>query len=89
MIYPGKIVNVFESDELADFNGNVRLRKRKHKCDWLSMKFPGEPLMCTEEYIPITYQFDLVAHSGEVYRFDGVGRFKNDFPGGYVFSGLD
>ena len=89
LIFRGKSLNVFESDELADFNGNVRLRKRMHKCDWLSMKFPGEPLMCTEEYIPITYQFELVAHSGEVYGFDGVGRFKNNFPGGYVFSSLE
>ena len=77
LIFRGKSRIVFASDGLTNFTGNVRLKKTMHKCDWLSMKFPDMPLVCTEEYIPITYQLDFMADNGEDYRYDGIGKFKN------------
>ena len=84
----GKTLNSFAPDELTNFSGNIRLKKTMHKCDWISMKFPDEPLMCTMEYIPLTYELDLMTNSGNEYKFDGIGRFKHNFLERHAFAGL-
>ena len=78
LIFRGKSRTVFEGDELTSFPVAIRLKKTMHQCDWLSMKYPDKPLMCTEEYIPITFQFDWIANNGEEYKFHGIGQFRND-----------
>jgi hypothetical protein len=79
LIFYGKSRSAQYSDELINFIGSIRLKKTMHKCDWLSMKFPNTPLMCTKEYIPVVYELKLVGKSGEKHEFDGTGKFKNDF----------
>ena len=78
LIYHGKSRVPFVDDEITDFQATIRLQKRMHMCDWLSMKFPGEDLICTEEYIPVTYKFSLIFQDGSRYRFEGIGEFMDD-----------
>lgn len=75
LIFHGKAGQVYKKDELTNFSGSVRLKKTMHRCNWLSMKFPGEPLMCTLEYIPTFYDLLLTEESGKIYEFEGVGQF--------------
>ena len=77
LIFRGKSRAIYDKDELINFTGSVRLKKTMHMCDWLSMKFPGEELICTREYIPTVYELTLVANSGEVYEFEGTGEFAD------------
>ena len=79
LIFRGKTHSGKYSDELVNFTGSIRLKKTIHKCDWLSMKFPDAPLMCTKEYIPVVHELKLISNSGEKYGFDGIGKFKDDF----------
>jgi hypothetical protein len=57
-----------------------------HKCDWLSIKFPDTPLICTKEYIPVVYELTLISNGGEKYRFDGIRKFNENFLNSYDFS---
>ena len=77
LIFHGKARETYNKDELINFSGTVRLKKTMHRCDWLSMKFPDEQLICTREYIPTIYELILVANSGDVYTFSGIGQFEN------------
>ena len=79
LIFYGKSRLYNYSDDLINFTGSIRLKKTMHTCDWLSMKYPGTPLMCTMEYIPIVYELKLIANSGGKYEFDSAGKFKEDF----------
>ena len=84
LIYRDKSRNAFVFNELVNFSGNGRLQKTMHKSDWLSMKYPDEPLMRTKEYIPTACQLDLMDDGREGYEFDGIGRFKHDFEGSHA-----
>ena len=86
LIFCGKADSGKYSDELVNFTGSIRLKKRMHKCDWLSMKFPDTPLICTREYIPVVYDLKLISISGEKHRFDGIREFKDNFFNSYDFS---
>ncbi len=77
LIFHGKSSRIHDKDELIGFSGSARLDKQMHMCEWISLKFPGEPLACTEEYIPTIYELILTADSGEVYEFSGIGRFED------------
>jgi len=77
LIFHGKARETYDKDKLINFSGTVRLKKTMHRCDWLSMKFPDEQLMCTREYIPTIYELNLVANSGDVYAFSGIGQFED------------
>ena len=79
LIFKGKSNTIFDNDELIDFSGSVRLEKRMHKCEWISLKFPRDPLMCTQEYIPTIHELTLVDESLNVFEFGGIGRFKDPF----------
>ena len=79
LIFHGKTRSDKYSDELINFTGSIRLKKRMHKCDWLSIKFPDTPLICTMEYIPVVYDLKLIGNSGEKHEFDGIGKFKDNF----------
>ena len=86
LIFCGKTASDKYSDELVNFTGSLRLKKMMHKCDWLSMKFPDTPLICTREYIPVVYDLKLISNSGDKYRFDGIREFKDNFFDSYDFS---
>ena len=77
LIFHGEAHEAYNKDELINFSGTVRLKKTMHRCNWLSMKFPGEQLMCTREYIPTIYELILINDGGEVFRFSGIGE-SND-----------
>ena len=79
LIFFGKSLLNDYSDELINFTGSIRFKKMMHKCDWLLMKYPGSPLMCTMEYIPTIYELILISSSGEKYKFGGTGRFEDHF----------
>ena len=77
LIFQGKSRTIYDDDDLINFSGSVRLMKSMHMCDWLSLKFPGEELICTMEYIPTAYELALVDNGGEVYEFRGSGEFED------------
>ena len=77
MIFKGKSKRIYEKDELINFSGSARLKKTMHRCEWISSKYPDEMLACTKEYIPTIYDLTLVSSDGEVFKFDGVGRFED------------
>ena len=77
LIFHGKAREAYNRDELINFSGTVRLKKTMHRCNWLSMKFPGDQLMCTIEYIPTIYELTLINDSGEVFQFRGIGKFND------------
>ena len=86
LIFCGKTNSDKYSDELINFTGSICLKKTMHKCDWLSIKFPDTPLICTKEYIPVVYELKLISNSGEKYRFDGIRKFNENFLNSYDFS---
>ena len=49
-----------------------------HMCDWLAMKAPEKPIMCTMEYIPIAYDLKITDTEGNNYKFEGIGEFQYD-----------
>ena len=67
LIYRDKSRNAFVFNELVNFSGTDRLRKTMRKSDWLSMKYPDEPLMRTKEYMPTACQLDMVGDGREGY----------------------
>ena len=77
LIYAGKSRDIFKDDELTDFSGSIRIEKTMHMCDWLSMKYWRKPLMCTREYIPITYDVRLTTQDGDRHEFHSFGKFKD------------
>ena len=77
LIFDGINHEHYPCDELINFSGSIRLKKTMHRCNWLSMKFPNRPIMCTKEYIPTTYQLFLFAEGGEMYEFEGIGPFQD------------
>ena len=83
LIFKGKSNRIHYNDELIDFYGTARLKKIMHRCEWISLRFPGEPLMSTEEYIPTIYKLTLIDEYLEMFKFGGIGGFKdpifNDF----------
>ena len=78
LIFAGKSRNNTAQDHLINFSGSVRLKKTMHLCDWLTMKDPDTPIMCTMEYIPVAYDVKLVTFNGIEYIFDGIGEFKDE-----------
>lgn len=76
LIFSGKSRNIFKGDKITDFSGSIRMKKTMHMCDWLSMKNQGEPLRCTREYIPITYDVRLTSRDGDNYEFYSLGEFN-------------
>ena len=79
LIFKGKSNRIHGKDELIDFFGSAHLKKTMHRCQWISLKFPGEPLVCTKEYIPTIYELTLIDKGFEIYEFGGVGRFNDPF----------
>ena len=77
LIFRGEGRAIYDKDELINFTGSVRLKKTMNMCDWLSMKSPGEELICPAIYIPTVYELTLFANSGEVYEFGGTGEFED------------
>lgn len=77
IIFHGKSRELYDNDELIKFTGTVRLKKTMHRCTWLSMKFPDEQIMCTREYIPTIYDLTLIANTGNIYKFDGTGKYED------------
>ena len=86
LIFCGKTRSDKYSDELINFTGSIRLKTTMHKCDWLSMKFPDTPLICTKEYIPLVYELNLISNSGEKHEFNSIGKFKDNFLKSYDAS---
>ena len=78
LIFAGKSRNKTAQDHLINFSGSVRLKKTMQLCDWLIMKDPDTPIMCTMEYIPIVYDMKLVTLNGIQHIFDGIGEFKDE-----------
>ena len=79
LIFKGKSNRIYDKDELIHFSGSARLKKTMHRCDWISLKFPGELLVCTREYIPTFYELTLKDDSLEIFEFGGIGKFKDPF----------
>jgi len=77
LIYRGRSRSAFTTDELTNFSGTLRLKKTMHRCSWMAMKFPGEPLICTQEYIPDTYRFSVVVPGQERRSFEGLGDYAD------------
>ena len=77
LIFKGKSNRIYDKDELINFSGSARLKKTMHRCEWISLKFPGELLICTEEYIPTVYELTLIDNSMEIFEFGGIGKFKD------------
>ena len=78
LIFAGKCRQSTDDDGLIKFSGSVRLKKTMHRCDWLVMKHPDTPIMCTMEYIPVVYDVKLRTLSGNRYIFDGIGKFRGE-----------
>ena len=78
LIYKGESRQKIEGDILTNFDGEIRLKKNMHMCEWLTAKFPDELIACTMEYIPITYNFVLIDDEGERVKFEGIGDFATD-----------
>ena len=77
LIYKGKCKQEFSKDELVDFNGNVKLRKEMHMCNWMMMKKPTKLTGCTREFIPTTFDLSLITSNDDTYRFEPVGTFSD------------
>ena len=79
LIFKGKSNKVHDKDVLINFSGTARLRKTMHRCEWISLKLPGVPLISSEEQIPTIYELTLVDDYLEVFKFSGIDRFKDIF----------
>ena len=77
LIYKGKSRQDFDRDELVDFDGDLKLEKSMHMCDWMILKNPDKVFGCTLEYIPTSYELTLLASSGDAYSFEAIGRFAD------------
>ena len=75
LIYKGKCLQPFEEDELVSFNGDIRMQKSMHMCDWMMLKKPDKLFACTMEYIPTAYELALLSSAGELYEFEATGEF--------------
>ena len=51
LIYKGKIQGVNDAEALMNFEGELKIKKQMHSCDWEIQKNP-ENLVCTADYIP-------------------------------------
>ena len=80
LIYKGKCTHPSSGDDLLNFTGDVKLIKTMHNCEWVSAKYPDEPIVCTLEYIPTLYQLTLVNESGGKYKFEAMGDFAPPEP---------
>ena len=78
LIYKGESSHDLERDILTNFEGEIRLRKNMHRCEWVTAKFPDELIACTMEYIPTTYNCLLKDDEGERFNFEGIGDFATD-----------
>ena len=78
LIYKGESRQKIEGDILTNFDGEIRLKKNMHKCEWLAAKFPDDLVFCTMEYIPKTYNFAAINDEGARLKFDGIGNFATD-----------
>ena len=83
LIFKGKIKNVEDTDDLANFIGSIKLKKQMHSCDWELQKLSKNKesdiseFICTADYIPTIYDFVMKsATTGEKYFFDGIDDFK-------------
>ncbi len=78
LIYKGESRNEMEGDVLTNFDGEIRLKKNMHKCEWVAAKFPDDLVFCTMEYIPTTYHCILIDNEGARFKFDGIGDFASE-----------
>ena len=78
LIYKGESRQKIEGDILTNFDGEIRLKKNMHRCEWVTAKFPDVLIACTMEYIPTTYRCVLVDDEGASFKFDGIGSFATD-----------
>ena len=78
LIYKGKSKQKLDDDILTNFDGEIRLKKNMHECEWISAKFPDDLVYCTMEYIPTTYNCVLKDNEGERFKFEGIGDFATD-----------
>ena len=76
MIYKGRSRAPFAGDALLNFDGEIKLTKTMHRCDWLLLKHPNAEIACTLEFIPTVYDLQLADENGVMYQFDAVGEFK-------------
>ena len=76
IIYKGKCHDPYSGNELLNFNGNLKLSKTMHMCEWLGSKNPSKIVGCTRELIPTVYSLTLTDESGEIFDFDSIGQFK-------------
>ena len=78
LIYKGESRQKIEGDILTNFDGEIRLKKNMHMCEWVTAKFQDELIACTMEYIPTTYNCVLKDYEGEQFNFEGIGDFATD-----------
>ena len=78
LIYEGESRKEMEDDMLTNFDGEIRLKKNVHMCEWMTAKFADELIYCTEEYIPTTYHCVLIDNEGAHFKFDGIGNFAKE-----------
>lgn len=77
LIYKGKSRQDFDRDELVDFDGDLKLEKSMHMCDWMIIKKPDRVFGCTLEYIPTSYELTLLTSSSDAYSFEAIGKFAD------------
>ena len=75
LIYKGKSSRMLYRDELLNFSGDIKLTKSMHKCEWVSAKFPDEPILCSAEFIPTIYDVVMTSVSGKRFVMEGLGKF--------------
>ena len=78
LIYKGESKHELEDDILTNFDGEIRLKKNMHRCEWMAAKFPDDLVFCTMEYIPTTYHCVLIDNEGAHFKFDGIGDFATE-----------
>ena len=78
LIYKGESRQKIEGDILTNFDGEIRLKKNMHRCEWMAAKFPDDLVFCTMEYIPTTYHCVLIGNEGAYFKFDGIGDFATE-----------
>lgn len=79
IIYKGRSTQGFDQDALLHFNGEIKLSKSMHRCEWVTQKYPGENILCTREFIPTTYSLSLFDQGGERFGFAATGAFLSPF----------
>ena len=68
LIYKGKIKGIDSDESLLRFEGEIKIKKQMHDCDWDMQKNP-ENLVCAMDYVPEFTDLILVHNDGEVFNF--------------------